>query len=361
MPQTFSRYARHVPGSHFFTLVALSLAFAAVLIAVRLPAAVLLGCMAAAMLVSAVELEVRMQGWLFVAAQGVVGCLIARSLKTSILAEISADWPLFLVSTISVIGASSLLGWILMRRQVLPGTTAVWGLAPGAATAMILMADSFGADMRLVAFMQYLRIILVTLVASAIARLWTVSPAISVPAVQWFPPVAWGALGATLAVAWLGAAIAYRLRIAAGPMLLPLIAAVALQDTGVLTIELPPVLLAAAYAVIGWGVGLRFTRPILAHAARALPRVLLAILGLIAACGAFAAFLSTVWHIDPLTAYLATSPGGADSVAIIAASSSVDVSFVMAMQLARFVMVLIAGPRISRLIAKQADGSANTS
>ena len=47
---------------------------------------------------------------------------------------------------------------------------------------------------------------------------------------------------------------------------------------------------------------------------------------------------------DPLTAYLATSPGGADSVAIIAASSNVDVPFVMAMQMARFILVLLVVP-----------------
>ena len=41
---------------------------------------------------------------------------------------------------------------------MLPGTTAVWGSSPGAATAMVLMAEAFGADARLVAFMQYLRV-----------------------------------------------------------------------------------------------------------------------------------------------------------------------------------------------------------
>ena len=57
--------------------------------------------------------------------------------------------------------------------------------------------------------------------------------------------------------------------------------------------------------------------------------------------------------IDPLTAYLATSPGGMDSVAIIAAASdSVDLSFVMALQAARFLFVLIFGPSIARLVAR---------
>ena len=58
--------------------------------------------------------------------------------------------------------------------------------------------------------------------------------------------------------------------------------------------------------------------------------------------------------LDPLSAYLATSPGGADSMAVIAATSTVDTSLVMAMQLARFLLVLLAGPATSRWLARWA-------
>ena len=54
----------------------------------------------------------------------------------------------------------------------------------------------------------------------------------------------------------------------------------------------------------------------------------------------------------PLTAYLAASPGGADAVAIIAASSRVDMSFVMAMQVARLILVILIGPSLARLLAR---------
>ena len=57
--------------------------------------------------------------------------------------------------------------------------------------------------------------------------------------------------------------------------------------------------------------------------------------------------------IDPLTAYLATSPGGVDSIAIIGAASKVDLSFVMALQTVRLVMVLIVGPPLARFIAQR--------
>jgi uncharacterized protein len=80
----------------------------------------------------------------------------------------------------------------------------------------------------------------------------------------------------------------------------------------------------------------------------------LSILALIALCGGLAALLTDRLHIDPLTAYLATSPGGIDSVAIIAASSAhVDIPFVMAMQTARFLFVIFAGPPIVRFVARR--------
>ena len=64
------------------------------------------------------------------------------------------------------------------------------------------------------------------------------------------------------------------------------------------------------------------------------------------------AVLVLAMGLDPLSAYLATSPGGADSMAVIAATSTVETSFVMAMQLARFLLVLITGPAISRWLAR---------
>jgi membrane AbrB-like protein len=149
-------------------------------------------------------------------------------------------------------------------------------------------------------------------------------------------------------------------RIPAAPLLLPLVAGIALQAAGVLSIELPPWLLATSYTVVGWSTGLGFNRATLAHAARALPRVVLSILVLIAICGGLAAVLVVVAGVDPLTAYLATSPGGADSAAIIAMASNVDVAFVMAMQTTRLILVLLIGPRLASFIASRAGGAKRT-
>lgn len=69
-------------------------------------------------------------------------------------------------------------------------------------------------------------------------------------------------------------------------------------------------------------------------------------------CGGLAWMLTRVLHIDLMTAYLATSPGGLDTVAIIAAGSRVDMAFVMAMQTLRLFTILLTGPAMARFISR---------
>ena len=333
----------------------LSLVFLTLLEACHLPAALLLAPMIAGILFSAAGGTVRVPDFFYAGAQGVVGCMIARSLPLSNLTEAAHDWPVFAAGVGSTVVVAATLGWLLTRWRVLPGTTAIWGSSPGAASSMVVMAEAFGADVRLVAFMQYLRVMCVAGTASLVASLAMTGAGHTPAPINWFPPVDAMRLAATLAIAFCGAAAGKIFRVPAGALMVPLVLTSVLTWTGVLTVELPPWLLAISYALFGWSIGLRFTRDIFLHAARATPRLILAIATLIAICGGFGLILSRLAGLDPLTAYLATSPGGADSVAIIAASSKVDVPFVMTMQMVRFVVVLATGPALARFLAGKAE------
>ena len=289
----------------------------------------------------------------FVLAQGVVGCLIASMVPLSIVDDVLRHWVLFAAGVLLVVAASSVLGLLMTRWQLMPGTTALWGTSAGAASVMTIMSEHYDADPRLVAFMQYLRVVLVAVVAAIVARLFGVTPAHAPHDIVWFPTVAWVPLAETLALATLGPLIARRLRIPAGAFLVPLVLGIVLTHFGLMRIELPTWLLAASYAFVGWNVGLRFTRPLLVHALKALPVIFGATLMLIALCGGVAVLMVWGAGVDPLTAYLATSPGGSDSIAIIAASTNVDVSFVMAMQTVRMLAVMFLAPVLTKLIAER--------
>ena len=333
-------------------LVAGSAILATVLELVGLPAALLLGPMIAGILLAANGGAVRAPKLPVIAAQAVVGCQIARAMTADIVLTFLRDWPLFLGVVIVIVATSGLLGWGIARFKVLPGSTAVWGTAPGAAQVMMVLAGDFGADPRLVAFMQYLRIVCVAGLASVVARVW-VGPIALIPHATWFPAVAWLDFTVTLTLVAIGVAAHQWLRVPAGALLVPMLVGAPLEGSGLVHVTLPPWLLAVSYALLGWNVGLGFTREILAHAWRALPQVMASILALIAVCGALAFVLVKAAGIDPLTAYLATTPGGMDSVAIIAASSTADLSFVMALQTVRFAIVLVCGPSLARFIAQR--------
>jgi membrane AbrB-like protein len=334
-------------------LAAASIALALLLEAVGLPAAWLLAAMGAA-IVGAVfaSVELSVPGGLSAAAQALIGCLIAHAITPGIFATLLRDWPLFLATTTATIVVSALLGYLLARWRVVPGTVAIWGSTPGGATAMVIMAQAWGADARLVAVMVYLRVVMVAGLASCVALLFARHAA---PLTHASPlAVDPAALLLTLAVSGVGMAVGRLLKLPAGALLCAMAIGAALNLGGIAQVSPPRLLLLPAYLVIGWRIGLGFTRETLAASARALPRLILAAAMLLAFGGAMAALLVRFAGIDPLTAYLATSPGGMDAVAVIASTSAADVPFVMALQVVRFLMVMIAGPTLAGYLARRA-------
>ncbi len=334
-------------------LLIVSLALSAGLLAAHIPGALLLGPMAAAILVATNGARLSVHRYPYIFAHSLLGCIIARSLDLETLKAVGLDWPIFLAIVIAVVTASSLLGYLIAKADILPGTTAVWGTSAGAASAMVLMADAHGADARLVAFMQYLRVVFVATGASIMAAFVFRISGGTAPQTIWFPETDWLDLSLTLAAALAAASLGARWKIPAGTMLLPLLVTTILHVSGLISLHLPPWLLALGYGVIGWRIGLTFTRRILRHAASALPQVVGSILVLMSFCGGLAFLLWRFMGIDPLTAYLATSPGGLDSIAIIAASTPVDMSFVMALQTMRLIVVILVGPQIATFVARR--------
>lgn len=337
-------------------LVAASILLSAAFDSIHLPAGRLLGPMVCAIAFAVRGADVRVPRNAFFAAQGVIGVLIARGVPGRLIGTLSDHALVFVMGVLVVTVLANGLGWMLSRWRVFPGDTAIWGSAPGGASAMMIMAEAHGADVRLVAFMQYLRVVCVSFTASLVAHWWIGhAPAAAAPVAPalFAMPASWEHVAITVAIALAGAYAGVRLRLPAGALLVPMFVGIAVQDFGGVPIEIPPLVLAVAYAFIGWVIGSRFNRQVLLVTMRSTPKVLASIFTLIALCGCFAWVLVQWAHVDPLTAYLATSPGGADTVAIIAASTSVDVPFVITMQVLRFLFVMATGPAIARVLSRR--------
>lgn len=323
----------------------------------NIPAALLLGPMIAGIIISLNGAIIQPDRTLFLVAQSIIGCMIASKMPLTLVDTFSAHWLLFLVCVFSVIVICILLGWIMTRMRILPGTTALWGLSPGAATAMTLMAEANGADAQLVASMQFLRVIMVAGVASVLMKASGEHVPATSATVDLFAHGSYVALAETFGLIVCCCIAAKVLRFPAGALLITLVAGMVLRQERWIDIALPQWVLVLAYTIVGWHIGLKFTRQLLKHAAQVLPRIAVSIAILIALCGLMSALLVTVTDIDPLTAYLAMSPGGADSVAIIAASSKhIDIAFVMSMQMTRFIILVAFGPVIANIMKRQIKG-----
>lgn len=314
------------------------------------PAALMIGPMLAGIVVALAGGTIRLPRLCFFVVQVVLALMIAGTVSQDFVATFLDNWLLILAVVFSVIAVSAFSGWMIARTGVLPGTTAIWGSSAGAASSMLMMAEAYGADMRLVAFMQYLRVLFVASLATLVAH-FAGHEGATAPPHAWFEPVPLLPLVAMLVIGILAGLTAQKLRIPAGAFLLPFALASVLNTSGTVMIVLPQWLLVIAFALLGWNIGLGFTRAILLHARRALLPTVLSIVALLCFSGLLAAALVVLLGVDPLTAYLATSPGSLDSVAVIAASANVDIAFVMTLQTARLILVTFIGPWLARFVA----------
>ncbi|WP_262927196.1 AbrB family transcriptional regulator [Phytohalomonas tamaricis] len=319
----------------------------------HMPAGAFIGPMAVAIVFGVRVGGLRLPKRLFKLGQGVVGCLIAQTMTVAVMLKILDGWPVMLLATAITLLLSLIVGIILVRYGGLPGTTAAWGTTPGAAAAMVAMAEEADADPRIVAAMQYVRVVCVVLVGALVSH-WLGSGASGTEQQSealTFDLTTLGSFLATLAIIASGVWLIDR-RMPAGALLGPMIIGTLLHVSGLVEIVLPHVMLEIAYGVIGCYVGLRFDRETVHYVLRALKWMLLASMMLIAMCALSAWLLESLMDTHFLSAYLATSPGGLDSMTIIAIDTHADVGLVVALQALRLFTVVLVGPAMARFIAR---------
>jgi membrane AbrB-like protein len=295
------------------------------------------------------------------AAQAVVGVVIGVLAQADTLVAVAHDWLPVLVVGVATLAVSMAAGLLLGLRRGVSPLTGMLALTAGGASGIVAVSRDLGGDDRIVAVVQYLRVVLVTLSMPVLAAaVYGASDEAGTGGVDAGPVGRWYVgLGFTVLCGLVGVPLGTLLRLPAGGLLGPMAVALVLTLTGLsagadgVPAQPPRVLVELAYAVIGWQAGVRFTRASLRVVAGLLPAAVALIAAVVAVCAALGALLARLTGATPLEGYLATTPGGIYAVLATAISSGVDVAFVLAVQVLRVVVMLLVTPAVARWMARR--------
>ena len=298
--------------------------------------------------------ELRTPGWLGTSAQAVIGVVMGVLVQPDTLGTLAGYWLPITLITLTTLLLTVLAGLLLARFTSVDRTTATFGMIAGGAAGIVALSDELGADGRLVAVLQYLRVLLiVVLMPVAVVVVFHGSGAQGTLAEGGSHPWPLATL-AVLAVAVVGAGAGRLAHLPAPSLLGPLVITAVLAGFDVPLVDSVPTLLtAAAFALIGVQVGLRFTPDTLRTLRRVLPAGLALIVGLIVLSGGLGVLLSALTGLSPLDGYLATTPGGIFVVLAVATGSGADSTVVLAVQVLRMLVMLLIGPPLARLLRER--------
>jgi membrane AbrB-like protein len=297
----------------------------------------------------------RVPGAAFTGAQAVVGVAMGALVDVGTLRAVAENWLAVVLVVLGTLALSLVAGLLLRLQPGISPVTGAFAMVAGGASGIIVMARELGADERMVAVLQYLRVLLIVVLMPVVATgLYGATPATGAPAAG--ADAGWPAgLLFTLGCSFVGLLGARLLRIPVPALLGPMIAAAAVDLTGLLDgAAVPGLLEDVAFLVIGVQVGISFTRDSLRTIGRALPLALSVIIGLIVACAGLGAALAAATGASALDGYLATTPGGLYAVLATATGSGADATFVLAVQVLRLFVMLLSAPLLARWLRRSA-------
>ncbi|MEZ5777909.1 MAG: AbrB family transcriptional regulator [Paracoccaceae bacterium] len=270
-----------------------------------------------------------------------IGVAIGGAARPEILTE-APQWIPSLLALCLFVPAVHFAGYrMLVATGRVDRVTAFYGTAPGGLVETVQLGEEAGADLPMLAMLQFLRLIL-TMFVVPLAFSWMEGHAVGSAGGAAVAGSAMGLRDAAilLAAAVLGAVIGVRLRLPAGHVLGPVLLSAAAHMAGLTQATPPGWLIMAAQVVIGTSLGVRFAgmpkRRILDALQLALANAVVTIGGAVAVSFAIAG-----WVGEPARAvFLAFAPGGLVEMGLIALSLKMSILYVTAHHLLRIILAV---------------------
>jgi membrane AbrB-like protein len=285
----------------------------------------------------------------------VVGILLGSVVTPQTLAGV-ATWPasiaLLMVASLAMMAGTSLYLRAVHRWDPL---SALLGASPGSMAQVIALSTELGGDLRAIATVQTVRVLLLLIgLPNGLALFGLVVPAVAAARGPADLSVA-GEMAAMVALASAFAAAFQWLRFPGGLLFGAMTGSAILHGSGYVHAALPWWAGASAVIVLGGVVGSRFANTTL--------RMLAGFLG--AAFGSFAvsmavatAFVLVVAHFFPFSIaniVIAFAPGAQDTMMVLALALHLDPVYVGAHHLARFLVVTFSLAITARRVARGKD------
>ncbi|WP_165842979.1 AbrB family transcriptional regulator [Phenylobacterium deserti] len=255
-------------------------------------------------------------------------------------------WPLSLAALVVSTAAMWSLGAIVFARlSRADRTTAMFASAPGALSAVMVLAEEQQANVVGVAVAQTLRIS--TLVAMAPLALSFGHPT---PMEPHAAPLLGGAVGwLVLAVSVLaGVALAHRLRWPVPIFLGAMTGSALVHGTGFVAAALPPQSFQVAAAGIGAVIGSRFSGIRLSDLLRLLPPSLASLVVMAVVGAPLGAAVGWMVGVGPAAGLMAFAPGSMEMMVAVSITLNAHPAYVAAHHLSRTILLLAALPWLAR-------------
>jgi membrane AbrB-like protein len=282
-------------------------------------------------------------------AQAVTGAAIGTYLSVDTLEGLGSAWAPVVVITLVTLVLTFGAGLMLARVADVSPATAAFGMIAGGAAGIVSIANDLGADDRLVAVMQYLRVLIILALTPILAAAFFPTGAHDGAAASGDTLGYPAALLFLLCCAPAGLLVGRLLRFTAPNFFGPLAVGAALTLAGApFAGTFPAPISFVAFGVIGGKVGLDFTVESLRRARSILPAVLAVIAAMLVACAALGLLMAPLAGVSALDGYLATTPGVLQVVLATAIGMKANTTFVLSAQVVRLLMMLIAAPIVAR-------------
>lgn len=294
------------------------------------------------------------------AAQGVLGVYTGLMVRDISFAALGSHWPIVIAVAVSTLVLSVAGGALLgLHRDITPLTGGL-ALVAGGSAGLVAIARELGGDDRVVAAVQYLRVAMITAAMPIVATAFYHSAPSHAEQASEKALLPWYfTLPLLAAIVLVGAVAGRRLRLPGGGLIGPMAITMGLEFAGLADgLAVPMLVFQAGIVLIVLQTVLTLDRESLRAIRRILPGAFALIMVLNVVAAGLGVVLAHSAGLSMLDGYLATSPGGVYAVLGTAAGSGSNVTFVMASQVIRVVLMLVAAPFVAKLFLRFTPQSA---